>query len=143
MLTKHLKPTYSYTAGDNGGSRQSISGTSWQAVGGASKSYTSGPTAEVLYIQGSCLLSPTASGSLAGILVNGSPVSRTDYGDSYANGAYSTRRAETLYEIPANTTATIALGVKLSSGTGTIANQSADVANDYTPELIILAFGKS
>lgn len=134
-----MKPTYAYVAGSTGGSRQSI-GTAWTAVQGASLSYTSGPTTEVLQIFGTCIANATAAGSTFLIGVNGVPVGKSDYDDQ--NGTFKGRSGYALYEIAANTTVTIALLGKAASGTVAIGNAAADVANNYSPHLGIVAFAR-
>lgn len=144
VTTRKMKPTYYYVAGSTGGARQSLSGTAWTVITGASQSYTSGPTAEILLIGGNALVQASAAGSTCAILAGGSPVGRADYADTPFNGVFYGHIAPlTLYEIAANTTITIAVGVKLSSGTGTVANGSADIANGYSPSLNILAFARA
>lgn len=139
VTTRKMKPTYGYTAGSTGGARQSI-GTGYTAVSGASRSYTSGPTAEILLIFGTCIANPTNAGSQFLIGVNGSPVGKSDYDD--VTGAFKGRIGLALYEIAANTTVTIALMGKASSGTVSVANAAADIANNYSPQIGILAFGR-
>jgi hypothetical protein len=134
-----MKPSYSYVAGSTGGARQSIS-TSWTAVQGASVSYTSGPTTEVLQIFGSCIANATAAGSQFLIGVNGVPVGKSDYDDQ--SGTFKGRFGHALYEIAANTTVTIALLGKAASGTVAVGNASADLTNNYSPHLGITAFGR-
>ena len=141
VTTRKMKPTYTYDAGNNGGSRQSI-GTSLTAVSGASRSYTSGATTEMLFIFGTCIANATAAGSTFTILANGAVAvgSRSDYDDQAGN--FKGRFAFAIYEIAANTTITFALGGKASSGTIAVANASADFSNLYTPQLGIIAFGR-
>lgn len=139
VTTRKMKPTYGYTAGSTGGARQSI-GTGYTAVSGASRSYTSGPTAEILLIFGTCIANPTNAGSQFLIGVNGSPVGKSDYDD--VAGAFKGRIGLALYEIAANTTVTIALMGKAASGTVSVANAAADIANNYSPQIGILAFGR-
>ena len=89
-------------------------------------------------------MSATNAGSQCGIIVNGSLVGRTDYADTPFNGVFYGHIAPlTLYEIAANTTVTIAVGVKLAGGTASVANQTSDTTQGYAPSLSIIAFGKS
>lgn len=137
--TPKMKPTYTYVAGSTGGSRQSI-GTSWTDVKGAVTSYTSGNTPEVLHIFGTCIANATAAGSTFLIGVNGVVQGKSDYDDQ--NGTFKGRFGHLLYNIPANTTVTIALMGKAASGTVVVGNAAADVANNYSPSLGIVAFGR-
>lgn len=137
--TRKMKPSYRYTAGNTGGARQTIV-AAWTAVQGASQSYTSGPTAEILHIFGTCIANATAPGSQFGILVNGTLAGKTDYDDQ--SGTFKGRFGHLIYEIPANTTVTIALGGKASSGNVSVGNASADITNGYSPHLGIVAFGR-
>lgn len=47
-----------------------------------------------------------------------------------------------IYEIAANTTVTVALLGKAAAGTVAIGNASADVTNNYSPHIGIIAFGR-
>lgn len=139
VTTQKMKPTYTYDAGSTGGTRQSI-GTSWTAVTGASRSYTSGSTTEVLYIFGTCIANATAAGSQFIIGANGTPVGKSDYDDQ--SGTFKGRMGFMIYEIAANTTVTFALLGKAASGTVAVGNAAADVSNNYSPQLGIIAFGR-
>lgn len=142
VTTPKMKPTYTYDTGTTGtGSRQSI-GTSWTAVTGASRSYTSGATTEMLFIFGTCIANATAAGSTFMILAGGSPAagSRSDYDDQA--GTFKGRFSFAIYEIAAATTTVFALGGKSSSGTTSVANSITDPANGYSPHLGIIAFGR-
>lgn len=140
ITTRKMKPSYAYVAGSTGGARQSITTGSYQSVQGASISYTSGPTTEILQIFGTCIANATAAGSQFLIGVNGTPVSKSDYDDQ--SGTFKGRFAHMLYEIAANTTVTISLMGKAASGTVAVGNAAADVTNAYSPHLGITAFGR-
>ena len=139
ITTRKMKPSYAYVAGSTGGARQSVS-TSYVNVAGTTLSYTSGPTTEILQIWGRCIANATAPGSQFRIGINGTPVGTSDYDDQAAT--FKGRFADMLYEIPANTTVTIALMGKAASGTVAVGNAAADVANGYSPSLGVTAFGR-
>lgn len=139
VTSRKMKPSYAYVAGSTGGARQSV-GTSWVNIQGATLSYTSGPTTEVLQIWGRCIANATAAGSQFLIGINGTPAGKSDYDDQ--SGTFKGRFADLLYEIPANTTVTIALMGKAASGTVAVGNAAADVANNYSPSLGVTAFGR-
>lgn len=139
VTTRKMKPTYSYNNGSTGGARQSL-GTSYQAISGATRSYTSGATAEVLLIIGTCIANATAAGSQFGIGINGSLVGRTDYDDQAST--FKGRLGVLIYEIAANTTVTVSLIGKSASGVTAIGNAAVDTANGYSPALSIVAFGR-
>ena len=139
ILSKHMKPSYGYTAGSTGGARQSI-GTSWTAVQGATRSYTSGPTAEVLFIFGTCIANATAAGSQFLIGQGTTPLGKSDYDDQ--SGTFKGRMGFLIYEIAANTTLTFGLLGKAASGTVAVGNAAADVTVNYSPHIGIIAFGR-
>lgn len=142
VTTRKMKPTYSVTAGNSGASRQTMVGAGTFAITGLSKSYTSGPTNEILLIFASALIQAAAVGGQFFLAINGVPFGRSDYLD--VTGAFVKNNAIAFYEIPANTTVTIDARFKNISGTTTIAQQASDVSlsPSYAGELSILAFGR-
>lgn len=142
VTTKKMKPTYHLTAGNSGGSRQTVVGAATATVTGLSKSYTSGASAEILFVFGEALIQITSAGAQFFLAAGGTPIGKSDYLDT--TGGFWKKRAFAFYEIAANTTITIDARVKNIGGTATIANSSADqvTSPSYGGELDIIAFGR-
>lgn len=142
VLTKHMKPTFAKYDTGNGGSRQTITGATTAALGGLSQSYTSGPTAERLFILAECIVQLTSPGAQLFIAVGGTAVGKSSYGDT--TGGYFKHIAYAYYDIAANTTVTIAPYFKNISGTATVANSNSDqtLSPSYGQSLSIQAFGR-
>jgi hypothetical protein len=141
--TRKVKPTYVVVNGNNGGSRQTFpSANTTYTITGASYSYTSGPTAEVLDISANALIQATGIGGMFFIQAGSTPISKGHYN---TNGGYQTYHTRVLYNIAANTTVTLSAAYRTSgTGGGDVCNSASDQAlsPSYGAELRIVAWGR-
>lgn len=139
LATGKYRPNYVSIQGNNGASRQTIAATT-AVVTGQTFTYTSGDTAELLYIWGQTLSSNSGTGTHLFIAAGGTQISRSSYYDTTTG--FWTLFANCLYPMPPNTTITIDLRMRNTAGTITIANASGDIPSGFGPNLEMIAFGR-
>lgn len=142
--TRKVKPTYVQFAGNNGASRQSVpTANTTYVVTGTSFNYTSGATAEVLFVKGHVMSSFTAGGNQSFLTVNGTQIGRSFYTD-YTG--WISKWCEGWYEIPAATTVTIDYRVRTAgTGGGSLCNASTDMTGtpNFGVQMYMVAWGKA
>lgn len=143
VTTRKTKPTYVQFAGNNGGARQSFPGANTTyIVVGSSFNYTSGATAEILFVKGHAMTSFTAGGHQSFLTVNGTQIGRSFYGDQTQ---WLSKWIEGWYEIPANTTITIDYRVRTAgTGGGSVCNAASDMSGtpSFGIQMYLVAFGR-
>jgi hypothetical protein len=143
VTTAKMKPTYvKNTAGNGNASTRQTIGTGVATLTGTQFSYTSGPTAELLFIMGECIAQIGAAGAQAFIAVNNVAAGKTTYQDTISG--YFKHTPFAFYEIPANTTVTVSVRFKGIGGSNTIANSNGDAAlsESYGQSIELIAFGR-
>lgn len=142
--TPKVKPTYVQFAGNNGASRQSTpTANTTYVVTGTSFNYTSGATAEVLFVKGHAMTQFTVGGNQSFLTVNGTQIGRSFYTD-YTG--WISKWVEGWYEIPAATTVTIDYRCRTGgTGGGSICNASTDMTGtpNFGIQMYLVAWGRT